>query len=64
MFVEFVSKEVINGVSRLVNVIRYSNGKRTKRVFNEKLEHIDSIPLPPFDEYYGGLLNQGAYSKK
>jgi len=37
--------EVINGVKHFCKVIQYSNGVITKRVFNDKGEHIDSIPI-------------------
>jgi len=64
MFVEFVGQEVIEGVARIVQRIRYSDGKRVKRVFNGNGKHIDSVPLPPNEGYYGELLNQGAYNNK
>lgn len=45
MIVLKTAVELINGVKRLTKDIKYSNGVITKRVYDEKGNHIDSIFL-------------------
>lgn len=46
MITELIAKEIINGTRHIIQIIKYSDNSRVKRVYTGKGKHIDSVKLP------------------